>query len=253
MDRPPRVAAGAPAHARACWPGRCCGTARSRRWPGMAGYFFLNWLHGWPAAPLAPVGTPVYALATTMTLACIVAAQVGAVFACRTDRASVLSVGLLTNRLVLLGVAVELALLGLLLYVPLLQRGLRHGAPRPAGAGLPADLAAGHPAGRRGAQGAAPPAGRPRRRAPPGRRRRAPGTAEEEGDADRGGRVRAVGRRAGPNPPAGRPRRGGGRPRPGRLRPAGRRLPRPDGRRRRRSTGRCCGRRASSRRTPWPP
>ena len=71
--------------------------------------------------PLAPEGTPVYVLATTMTLAGIVAAQVGAVFACRTDRASVLSVGLLTNRLVLLGVAVELALLALLVYVPLLQ------------------------------------------------------------------------------------------------------------------------------------
>jgi magnesium-transporting ATPase (P-type) len=88
---------------------------------GMAGYLFLNRLHGWPAAPLAPPGTPVYALATTMTLACIVAAQVGAVFACRTDRASIRSVGLLTNRLVLLGVAAELALLGLLLYVPLLR------------------------------------------------------------------------------------------------------------------------------------
>ena len=138
----------------------------------MAGYLFLNRLHGWPAVPLAPVGTPVYALATTMTLACIVAAQVGAVFASRTDRASVLSVGLLTNRLVLLGVAVEAGAPGPAAVRPPAARGLRHGAPRPAGAGLPADLAAGHPAGRRGAQGAAPPAGRPRLRAPPGRRRR---------------------------------------------------------------------------------
>jgi magnesium-transporting ATPase (P-type) len=88
---------------------------------GMAGYFLVNRLHGWPAQPLAPAGTPVYAVATTMTLAAIVAAQVGAVFACRTDRASLVRVGLLTNRLVLLGVVVELLLVGLLTSVPLLR------------------------------------------------------------------------------------------------------------------------------------
>jgi hypothetical protein len=51
-----------------------------------------------------------------------VAAQVGAVFGCRTDRASVFRVGLLSNRLVLLGVAVEVGLLPVLVSVPLLQR-----------------------------------------------------------------------------------------------------------------------------------
>jgi magnesium-transporting ATPase (P-type) len=57
-----------------------------------------------------------------MTLASIVAAQVGAVFGCRTDRTSVFRVGLLSNRLVLLGVPVEVGLLLLLVSVPLLQR-----------------------------------------------------------------------------------------------------------------------------------
>jgi magnesium-transporting ATPase (P-type) len=88
---------------------------------GLAGYFFVNWRNGWPAAPLAAEGTLVYQAATTMTLAGIVAAQVGAVFACRTDRASVLTVGFFRNRLVLWGVAVELTLLLLLVYTPWLQ------------------------------------------------------------------------------------------------------------------------------------
>ena len=47
---------------------------------GISGYFFLNWLHGWPGTPLASEGTLVYRMATTMTLATIVASQVGAVF-----------------------------------------------------------------------------------------------------------------------------------------------------------------------------
>jgi magnesium-transporting ATPase (P-type) len=55
-----------------------------------------------------------------MTLAGIVAAQVGNVFACRTDRASVFRVGLTTNRLILVGVAAEIGVLvGLILFRPL--------------------------------------------------------------------------------------------------------------------------------------
>jgi magnesium-transporting ATPase (P-type) len=102
--------------------------ARALLWFGLiesvasrAAYFFLNWLHGWPGAPLAAEGTLTYRMATTMTLAGVVAAQVGAVFACRTDRASVFRIGLFTNRLVLLGVAIELGILGLLIYMPFLQ------------------------------------------------------------------------------------------------------------------------------------
>jgi magnesium-transporting ATPase (P-type) len=70
---------------------------------------------------LVPSG-PLYIEATTMTLASIVAAQVGNVFACRTERESTLRVGLLSNRLVLLGILVELGLLTLFMHVPLLQR-----------------------------------------------------------------------------------------------------------------------------------
>jgi magnesium-transporting ATPase (P-type) len=87
----------------------------------MSAYFFLNWLHGWPGLPLAAEGALTYRMATTMTLAGVVVTQVGAVMGCRTDRTSIFRIGLLTNRLVLWGIAVELTLLGILIYVPFMQ------------------------------------------------------------------------------------------------------------------------------------
>ncbi|MHB1293767.1 MAG: cation-translocating P-type ATPase [Anaerolineae bacterium] len=88
---------------------------------GLAGYFFLNWLRGWPGEPLAAVGTPAYLAATTLTLGCIVAAQAGAVQGCRTDRISVFRKGLLSNRLVVIGIVVEFLVVALLAYTPVLQ------------------------------------------------------------------------------------------------------------------------------------
>jgi magnesium-transporting ATPase (P-type) len=87
----------------------------------MSAYLFLNWLHGWPGVPLAPEGSLTYRMAVTMTLAGVVVTQVGAVMGCRTDRASIFRIGFLTNRLVLWGIAVELTLLGILIYVPFMQ------------------------------------------------------------------------------------------------------------------------------------
>jgi magnesium-transporting ATPase (P-type) len=84
----------------------------------MSAYFFMNWQHGWPSVPLAPEGTLIYQMATTMTLAGVVATQVGAVFGCRTERISIFKIGFTTNRLILIGIAVELILLGILVYVP---------------------------------------------------------------------------------------------------------------------------------------
>jgi len=120
MNRPPRSQKESLLNARTL--------AKALLWYGMiesvasmSAYFFLNWLHGWPATPLATEGTLLYRMATTMTLAGVVATQVGAVFGCRTDRQSIFRIGFLSNRLVLLGIAVELALLGLLVYTPFLH------------------------------------------------------------------------------------------------------------------------------------
>ena len=66
----------------------------------MAGYFFVYYSSGWrPGLELASSGQ-IYLQATTMCLAGIVATQIGNVFACRTERESVLKVGLLSNRLI---------------------------------------------------------------------------------------------------------------------------------------------------------
>jgi magnesium-transporting ATPase (P-type) len=56
-----------------------------------------------------------------MTLAAIVFCQIGMVFNCRTERASVFKVGIFSNRMVLIGIAVELTLLGILMYVPFMH------------------------------------------------------------------------------------------------------------------------------------
>ena len=86
----------------------------------MLAFFWTYWLSGWrPGMPMAMEGV-LYQRATTMTLIGIVAAQIGNVFACRTDRESVFRVGLLGNRMVLAGIAAEIAvLLGLIMVPPL--------------------------------------------------------------------------------------------------------------------------------------
>ena len=86
----------------------------------MSAYFYVNAQNGWPAVALASSGV-VYQQATTMTLAAIVFCQIGAVLNCRTDLESVFTVGLFSNRQILVGIAVELALLSAIIYVPLLQ------------------------------------------------------------------------------------------------------------------------------------
>lgn len=84
--------------------------------------FFKAYLNsGWvPGTPMAASG-PVYIYATTMTLAGIVACQIGNVFCCRTNRQSVFKVGIFKNKLVLIGIGVELCLILSLIYVPFLQ------------------------------------------------------------------------------------------------------------------------------------
>ena len=57
-------------------------------------------------------------MATTMTLAAIVFAQIGVVFACRTERLPAVHKGMFSNKLILIGIAVELSLLSMLMYFP---------------------------------------------------------------------------------------------------------------------------------------
>jgi magnesium-transporting ATPase (P-type) len=90
----------------------------------LVGFFFVLHRAGWqPGDPTGP-GTPLhdaYLTATTMTFAGIVACQVGTAFAARTERASLWRVGVLSNRLLLWGIAFELAFTAALIYLPPLQ------------------------------------------------------------------------------------------------------------------------------------
>ena len=94
----------------------------------MACFFFAYGLAGWrPWEPLADEGT-LYYEATAMTMAGIVMGQVGAGLGWRTNIRSSVSIGLLSNRLLVVGIAVEVAMIFLLAYTPGLER-IFHMAP----------------------------------------------------------------------------------------------------------------------------
>ncbi len=98
------------------------------------GFFFLYWSFGYtdllhlPRPDLLPYlqrlpsqDGQIYILATTIFLAGVVTSQIGNAYACRTDRASILSVGFWSNRLLLIGFGVELAIVCILIYLPPFQ------------------------------------------------------------------------------------------------------------------------------------
>ncbi|QZA05980.1 cation-transporting P-type ATPase [Mycolicibacter heraklionensis] len=90
----------------------------------MVGFSTVLARGGWhPGAPTGP-GAPlhhVYLQATTMSFAAIVACQVGTAFASRTAWSSFRSIGFMTNRLLLGGIAFELAFAAAVVYLPPLQ------------------------------------------------------------------------------------------------------------------------------------
>ncbi len=90
----------------------------------MAGFFYVLGKAGWQWGESVGAGAPLhhaYIEATTMTFAGMVACQVGVAFAARTERASLRSIGVFSNRLLLWGVAFELVLAAAIVYLPALQ------------------------------------------------------------------------------------------------------------------------------------
>jgi magnesium-transporting ATPase (P-type) len=88
---------------------------------GMVSFFTSYLLAGWRPGTALPAAGSVYVQATAMTYGGIVMGQVGAALAFRTNRDSVFRIGLLSNRFLLAGIAFELALLVVLVYVPAFQ------------------------------------------------------------------------------------------------------------------------------------
>ncbi|GLY88892.1 magnesium-transporting ATPase [Actinoallomurus iriomotensis] len=91
----------------------------------MAGFFYVLTRAGWRPGAQTGAGTHLnhaYRQATTMTFLGMIAGQVGTAFAVRTQRASLRSVGVLSNRYLLAGIVGELLLAAVFVYAPVFQQ-----------------------------------------------------------------------------------------------------------------------------------
>jgi len=86
---------------------------------GMAAYFYVMQDNGWHWPQLVPPTTVFYLQATTACLAGIIVTQLANVFTCRSPNLSIITLGFFSNRLVLVGIAIELLLAGFVIYTPL--------------------------------------------------------------------------------------------------------------------------------------
>jgi magnesium-transporting ATPase (P-type) len=82
----------------------------------MAMFFFVLHMGGWAYGQPLRADDPLYRQATAACLTAIVIMQVTNLFLCRSDRESAFRFGLLDNRLILVGIAVELVAILLIDY-----------------------------------------------------------------------------------------------------------------------------------------
>ena len=99
----------------------------------MLGFLVVWWSYGYSITDLQQVTaaildhsadaatTAIFVQATTVTVAVIVACQVGNIFACRSESVSIFKLGWFSNKLIWVGIASEWIVLIALLQVPLLQ------------------------------------------------------------------------------------------------------------------------------------
>jgi sodium/potassium-transporting ATPase subunit alpha len=79
-------------------------------------FFYVLYGGGWHWGVTLPMENLLARQAATATFLGIVIMQVGNVFACRSSRESTFTLGFLSNRLVLVGIAVEIAITALIIY-----------------------------------------------------------------------------------------------------------------------------------------
>ncbi len=84
----------------------------------MAAFFFVLDGAGWRYGQILAAQDPVYLRATTACLCAIILMQIVNVFLCRSDTRSIFATGLLGNRLIILGVMSEIAILLSITYTP---------------------------------------------------------------------------------------------------------------------------------------
>lgn len=89
----------------------------------MAAFYFLFWRSGYAGQWLdLPSDGALYRGATAMALGAVVSTQIGNLFAQRSERSSIIRIGCFGNRLLWVGIASEIGLLLLIVYVPFLQK-----------------------------------------------------------------------------------------------------------------------------------
>ena len=119
------------------------------------GFLWYLTAHGWSPGDDVGAGSPLhetYLTATTMLFAGIVACQIGTAMAARTDHVSLLRVGILSNRLLLWGIAFELVFTALVDLRAGTAGLARHPPARMAGAAGAGAVPGRGVAGRRGGQ-----------------------------------------------------------------------------------------------------
>jgi calcium-translocating P-type ATPase len=98
----------------------------------LGGFFYVLTQAGWHSGDPTAAGSHfhhAYLQATTMTFLGMIFGQIGTAFAVRTQRESLWSVGVLSNRYLLLGIAGELAVAAVCVYAPPMQSLLGTAAP----------------------------------------------------------------------------------------------------------------------------
>ncbi len=85
---------------------------------GLFGFFYVLTSGGWEWGNMPALYDPLYMQATTACLTAIIITQVANVFACRTFRESVFTIGIFSNKLIFPGIALEVLLQLFIVYHP---------------------------------------------------------------------------------------------------------------------------------------
>lgn len=84
----------------------------------MFGFFYVLYNGGWIWGTMLPPTDIIYLQATTACLTAIIITQIGNVFACRSSRESIFSIGFFSNRLIFIGIMAEVLLQLFIVYHP---------------------------------------------------------------------------------------------------------------------------------------
>ena len=89
----------------------------------MTAFYFYFWTNGyWGQWLNLPASGPIYLSAAAMALSAVICGQIGNLFAHRSQTVSAFRLPFFNNRLIWIGIGVELLLLLAMIYIPVLQQ-----------------------------------------------------------------------------------------------------------------------------------